>query len=691
MNGRDLAEAYFVEIVEPLLADLDLRYGAALIGPGSEVLGFDTAMSADHDFGPRVLLFLDEHERGSGRDAVRDRLERGLPDTFRGFPTRFVLTHDAPHQAPPHRVIVTDAASWQRTALGVTTDHDLAADVWLGIPWQLLCEATAGAVFRDDLSRLARMRDALAWYPDDIWRYVLAAQWHRVAQEEPFVGRTGHVRDDLGSTVLAARLVRDLMRLAMLLHRRYPPYAKWLGTAFATLPDRPPLEPALRADDWPAREAALGAAYEHLARAQNALGLCAPVDPTCRPFWDRPFRVLDADRFTGALLAAITDPAVRRLPTIGNVDQFVDNTDVLRDAARSQAVTQALLAPAPEPSGHAEARPMIDRVRVLVSMSDESYDLAIGELRGAFGAHLDVRRESGDLASLGGVTAREVAERCAALPLVFPRHVTTEVARLRDPDVDAVAGAAQSAVRTKEIAVQVWASGPPSFGFGPADAARAITGRLREHGYAVARAGVPWVLSCCLTEDTALLGVNRAADSLADWPGGRVRLAQRKEQVSRSEFKLEELLQVHPLDIPARGRAVDFGAAPGGWTRILRTLGVEVWAVDPGELDPRVGADRRVHYVRSTAGEFLRRDRSAFDIAVNDMRMDPLTSCRLMLDAAPHLRPGGLAVVTLKTGTRNVADTVRASLRTLERAYRVEFARQLHHNRHEVTVVATLR
>jgi hypothetical protein len=39
-----------------------------------------------------------------------------------------------------------------------------------------------------------------------------------------------------GSAVVAARLVRDLMRLALLLHRRYPPYGKWLGSAFAALP-----------------------------------------------------------------------------------------------------------------------------------------------------------------------------------------------------------------------------------------------------------------------------------------------------------------------------------------------------------------------------------------------------------------------------------------------------------------------
>jgi 23S rRNA (cytidine2498-2'-O)-methyltransferase len=167
-----------------------------------------------------------------------------------------------------------------------------------------------------------------------------------------------------------------------------------------------------------------------------------------------------------------------------------------------------------------------------------------------------------------------------------------------------------------------------------------------------------------------------------------VRLARGEGRISRSEFKLEELLQVFPVDLPHGGDALDLGASPGGWTHVLRTHGLRVWAVDPGDLDPRLRADAQVRHVRTTAGEFLRTTSRSFAVVANDMRMEPTVSAQTMLDAARRLHPGGLAVLTLKTGTRHPVRTVRDCLAVLERAYRIEHVRQLHHNRHEVTVVA---
>src|SRR6185503_19858847 len=110
------------------------------------------------------------------------------------------------------------------------------------------------------------LRAALTWYPDDVWLWLLACQWRRLDQEEPFVGRAAEVGDELGSRVVAARLAQDVMRLAFLLERRYAPYSKWLGSAFARLDAatvlRPHLLEVLSAQSYEARETALVAVVE---------------------------------------------------------------------------------------------------------------------------------------------------------------------------------------------------------------------------------------------------------------------------------------------------------------------------------------------------------------------------------------------------------------------------------------------
>jgi len=335
LPGIALARRFYVEAVRPILADVapDLPHAAALLGPGSEVLGFDTERSTDHDWGPRLQLFLHPGDAARHGPEIVAAFADRIPEAFLGYPTQF-------SPARPHGVEVTDAPSWFTGRVGFDPADGVTLLDWLATPTQLLREVVAGEVLHDGLDALERRRAALAWYPPDVWRYVLACQWRRIAQEEPFVGRTAEGGDEAGSRVVAARLARDSMRLHLLIRRRYPPYSKWLGTDAGTVTG---LDAALNAPDFAAREAGLCAAYTALAEEHNALGLTDPLDPAPRGFHDRPFRVIRADRFADALLAGITDPAVAALPRIGAVDQFVDSTDALGHLALARAITAAAL------------------------------------------------------------------------------------------------------------------------------------------------------------------------------------------------------------------------------------------------------------------------------------------------------------------------------------------------------------
>ena len=154
------------------------------------------------------------------------------------------------------------------------------------------------------------------------------------------------------------------------------------------------------------------------------------------------------------------------------------------------------------------------------------------------------------------------------------------------------------------------------------------------------------VLSVTCTPRDAYLGLSLAAENLSSWAGGERRFKREPEQVSRAEFKLLEALELFAVKLPPAGRALDLGAAPGGWTRQMAARGLQVVAVDPAALDPRVAALPGVTHIRRTLQ--AAKIGGEFDVLVNDMRMDAADSARLMLDAARRLRPGGIGVMTLK-------------------------------------------
>jgi hypothetical protein len=329
-----LARGYYDDVVGPLLAAKwpELPHAAGRLGSGSDVLGLDDVTSRDHDWGLRLTLLVDEASRAE----VDAYLAAELPEMYAGLPTRFPFTG---RTESIHHVEVASARGFVTGRLGFDPRDGLSTIDWLTLTGQAVLEVTGGPVFVDQVGDITAVRDRLQWYPDDIWRYVLACDWIRLQEEMPLMGRAGDLGDDLGSRVIAARLVDVAVHLAFMIERRWPPYPKWRGTLFARLPCAREVGDALRktlkADHWRYRQQQLARALEHLLNRQRAVGLPAPR-PATVDFWDRPY-LHPNDAIVTALLADA--PALPR--GRGSVEQRTDNVAVLVDpAARRAAVTQ---------------------------------------------------------------------------------------------------------------------------------------------------------------------------------------------------------------------------------------------------------------------------------------------------------------------------------------------------------------
>jgi hypothetical protein len=271
-------------------------------------------------------------------------LSDNLPYEFMGYSTNFSkpdqsgVRHSLKITSGPvdHMVNIYTVKSFFKSRLGFDPAAKIAVTDWLTFSQQRLLELVSGEVYHDGLHQLEKARAKFKSYPRDVWLYLLAAQWTRISQEEAFVGRASEAGDELGSQLVAARLVREVMKLAFLMERKYAPYSKWLGTAFRKLRIGARLTPILRqtllAKTWEERERKLAKVYSVVAKEHNALKITKPLPTRVTPYYGRSFLVIHGDVFAHEIKKAIKDPQVKRIKTmIGSIDQFTDSTDLIED------------------------------------------------------------------------------------------------------------------------------------------------------------------------------------------------------------------------------------------------------------------------------------------------------------------------------------------------------------------------
>ncbi|OXM88253.1 SAM-dependent methyltransferase [Paenibacillus rigui] len=194
-----------------------------------------------------------------------------------------------------------------------------------------------------------------------------------------------------------------------------------------------------------------------------------------------------------------------------------------------------------------------------------------------------------------------------------------------------------------------------------------------------------WTLSLFLTEERVYLGLSKPEHNLSDWSGGAIRFRKEDGQISRAKFKLLEAERAFGLDFSQYRSAIDIGAAPGGWTSFLLERGLQVTAVDPAKLDASLLRNPKLKFIQKNAGDVKFAPQS-FDLLVCDMSWSPRQMSRLVKGLLYSLIPGGTAIITVKLMHKKPFQTVRELVEDVQPELMLQKAKQLFHNREELTL-----
>ena len=234
ISGLELSKCYYETYGKAMLKEQFPEYAdrvaAGLVGHGSECLGFDDMWSKDHDFGPGFCLWLTEKDYEKVGQKMQEAYE-ALPKAFMGYPARNTSKRGG------GRVGVLSIPEFYEEFTG--------NGAWSEMEDEKLAMAVNGEVFDDPLGEFSAIREQLQnGMPFAVWKRRLANAVALTAQAGQYnYGRCKKRNDIVAANLALDEFVREGMRTAYLLNRRYMPYYKWAWRGLENLERLSELKP----------------------------------------------------------------------------------------------------------------------------------------------------------------------------------------------------------------------------------------------------------------------------------------------------------------------------------------------------------------------------------------------------------------------------------------------------------------
>ena len=225
VKGMDICRAYYEEIVKPFIEkeypELSGKISAGLFGEGSDAYGWDDTESRDHDWGPGVILTINNK---SDYDQFGQKLQTDLvalaekTAEFRGFKP----DTDSIRKGRRGVFFIEDYYS----GLLGTTDPQYAYSA----PEYALAAAVNGEVWDDPSGEVTAIRTKLAeYYPEELRRRMLMQNIALFSQNAQYnYLRQKRRGDNASAALLLAEGMKCAARIAYILEKKYAPHDKWL-------------------------------------------------------------------------------------------------------------------------------------------------------------------------------------------------------------------------------------------------------------------------------------------------------------------------------------------------------------------------------------------------------------------------------------------------------------------------------
>ncbi len=232
VSGLALCRSYYENFGKPMIhekfAEYESRIAVGLCGEGSDCLGFDDALSRDHDWGPGFAMWVTPE--------VFDAIGEELQQAYEALPTEFMGYQRRNTVYGKNRVGVCTIVDFYERILGKEYCTNLTAEFsaenlqWENIPDEALAAVVSGEVFADEEGTFSKIRDVLQQgYPEKILYLKIAEACAKFSQNLQYnLPRVEKRGDVVTGQILLAEGLQEAMKLCYYMAGLYPVHTKWL-------------------------------------------------------------------------------------------------------------------------------------------------------------------------------------------------------------------------------------------------------------------------------------------------------------------------------------------------------------------------------------------------------------------------------------------------------------------------------